>query len=253
MEGIRVLRSTQIIILGICFAFATIVSAIILSQAFIKIKTFTVEVISVTGSASKDITSDYIVWNASFSRRDPQMVNAYARLKEDLGTVTEYLVSKGIKKDEIIISQVDTSKIYKQDENANETNEIEAYRLVQGVEVRSNDVGKVAEVSRKSTQLIENGIEFESQSPKYFYTKLAELKHEMLSLASADARKRAEEIVSSTNSKVGVVRNAQMGVFQITPVNSYDVSGYGECDTSSLEKKITAVVRAEFAIVPPPK
>lgn len=57
MEGIRVLRSTQIIILGICFAFATIVSAVILSQAFIKIKTFTVEVISVTGSASKSITS----------------------------------------------------------------------------------------------------------------------------------------------------------------------------------------------------
>jgi len=47
---------------------------------------------------------------------------------------------------------------------------------------------------------------------------------------------------------VAAIRSAKMGTFQITPVNSYDVSWYGENDTSSYEKKVMAVVNASFAI-----
>jgi len=44
------------------------------------------------------------------------------------------------------------------------------------------------------------------------------------------------------------MRSAKMGIFQITPINSYDVSWYGNNDTGSFEKKVTAVVNASFAI-----
>jgi len=39
-----------------------------------------------------------------------------------------------------------------------------------------------------------------------------------------------------------------MGVFQITPVNSNEVADSGVNDTSSWEKKVTAVVSATFGI-----
>ena len=58
MEGGRILRNSQIIILGICIAVATIVSSIILSQGFLKVMKFTREQISVTGSAQKEIKSE---------------------------------------------------------------------------------------------------------------------------------------------------------------------------------------------------
>lgn len=249
MEGIKVLKSTQIIILGICFAVATIASTIILSQAFLKVKKFSEEVIEVTGYAEKNLTSDKIVWNASFSRRQPQMLGAFGKLKDDLKIVTDYLSSKGIKQEELIISPVNTEILYRKDEKGNDTNEIEAYVLSQGIEVTSKGVIRVAEVSRQSTELIEKSIEFISYAPQYFYTKLSELKLEMLSQASSDARKRAEQIAKSTGNKIGLMRKAQMGVFQITPANSFEVSSYGINDTSSLEKKVTAVVHAEFAIL----
>ena len=70
----------------------------------------------------------------------------------------------------------------------------------------------------------------------------------MLAVATADAKKRAERIAEAAGGKIGVLRYAKMGVFQITPVNSYDVSWYGENDTSSLDKKVRAVVTATFAI-----
>jgi len=248
MFGLKLLRSTQIAVLGICFVIATITSTVILSRAFLTFKRMEEEVIDVTGSASKEIKSDYATWSARFSRKDPEMVVAYRKLKEDLRTVREYLISKGVKESEIVVSQVGTDRSYKSDSKGRETSEIEYYIMRQNIEVQSHDVDKVTEISRESTELIEKGIEFISYSPDYFYTKLADLKHEMLSLASEDAKKRADKMATSTGSRIGVMRNARMGVFQITPVNSYEVSGWGRCDTSTLEKKITAVAHVEFAI-----
>jgi hypothetical protein len=70
----------------------------------------------------------------------------------------------------------------------------------------------------------------------------------MLSLATKDAMKRAEQIATNTNSKVGALRSARMGVFQITPLYSNEVADYGINDTSSLDKEITAVISCDFQI-----
>lgn len=248
MEGIKVLRSTQIIILGICFVVATITSTVILSKGLLQMKKYSEQVVKVTGSAEKNIISDVIVWRLSFSRRDVKMVNAFDLLKEDLKTVKSYLLSKGVNESEIIVAPVATTVLYKKNEKGNDTNEIEGYILAQEIEIRSSDVVKITEVSRQATELIEKGLEVISQSPEYFYTKLPELKLAMLSEATENAKKRAESMAKASGNKIGSIRSARMGVFQITPVNSYDVSDWGMNDTTSLEKKVNAVVNVEFAI-----
>jgi len=248
MQGGRFLRNTQIIILGVCIAAATIISTVILSNGLLRMKKFSDEVIDVTGSAEKKIISNYIVWKAEFRRRNSEMTLAFDQLKEDLNRVKEYLISSGISVEEIVVEPVVTEVLYKKTEKGYDTNEVEGYRLSQEIEVRSYDVDKTIEVSRKSTELINEDIRFISGAPEFFYTKLAELKVEMLARATEDAKTRAESMAASTGSKIGLMRSARMGVFQITPVNSYDVSWYGNNDTSSYEKKVTAVVNASFAI-----
>lgn len=248
MEGVKILRSSQIIILGVCIAIATIASSIIFSKGFLKIMQFNRQVITVTGSAQKQIKSDYIIWSGSFSRREADMATAYKKLAEGLDKVKKYLLTKGVSEKEIIISQVSTSKIYKKNEKGNDTNDIQWYVLSQNVEIRSNEVDKITEISRESTELINQGVEFESGAPSYFYTKIDELKLEMLAKASENAKQRAENMVKAAGNRVGFMRSAKMGVFQITPVTSTDVSDWGENDTSSLDKKVMAVVTASFAI-----
>ena len=248
MRGLGELKNVQIIILGLCIAGATIISTSIMTKGVLQIKKFTNEVIRVTGSAEKKIISDYIVWNASFSRRDPDLQTAYKELQEDLKKVKKYLISKGVKENEIEIYSVDIRKLYKLDEKGHTTNQIEKYVLYQKLEVKSYDVKKIDEISKKSTELINQGIQFISEAPKYFYTKLADLKVEMLSKATENARKRAECMANSAGNKIGTIRSAKMGVFQITPVTSTEVSWYGQNDTSSMEKKVMAVVSATFSI-----
>ena len=93
------------------------------------------------------------------------------------------------------------------------------------------------------------GIELISRDPEYLYTRLPELKLEMLAEATQNAKKRAEQMTVATGNKIGFMRSAKMGVFQITPISSVDVSDWGENDTSSLEKKVMAVVKVDFSIV----
>ena len=66
--------------------------------------------------------------------------------------------------------------------------------------------------------------------------------------AAKDAKVRAEKVAESTGSSIGSVRTARMGVLQITPADSNEVSDSGMNDTSSLEKDITAVVNVGFEI-----
>jgi uncharacterized protein len=83
--------------------------------------------------------------------------------------------------------------------------------------------------------------------PMYFYTKIADLKIDMLALATKDARNRAGKIAENAGSKLGELKSAKMGVFQITPINSNEVSDYGINDTSSIEKEIMSVVNCVFS------
>ncbi|HNV36972.1 MAG TPA: SIMPL domain-containing protein, partial [Rectinema sp.] len=114
--------------------------------------------------------------------------------------------------------------------------------------VTSTDIDRLERVSRSAGDLIAQGVALDSASLEYMYTKLADLRNSLLERATEDAKKRAEAIASSSGAKIGAVKSARMGVFQITPRYSTMVDDYGINDTSSRLKDVTAVVGAEFRL-----
>ena len=115
--------------------------------------------------------------------------------------------------------------------------------------VRSTDVPKVEKASREITQLLEQGISITSAAPAYFYTKLGELKVEMLAAAGKDARARADNILKSAGgAELGKLIVADMGIININPANSTETSNEGNNDRTSYEKDIITIVRAEFEL-----
>jgi len=238
---------------GIFFALANIICVAILAHTYLSVK-LEPKTLTVTGSAKKAITSDLISWTCSISTRDPELAAAYKKLKADADRVRAYLLAAGIADKEIQFSSITTTKHYVKTMGPPPTNQeittdkINFYELTQWITVESKDMAKVPEVSRNVTSLINDGIEIESNAPRYLYTKLSELKIDMLAEASKDATTRAEQIVNNAHGSVGKLVEARMGVMQINPKGVTSVSDTGNNDTTSYEKEITAIVTAQFEL-----
>lgn len=232
---------------GVALAIGLVLSALIFGWFFAQSRKGD-EAITVTGSAKKRIKSDLVVWTASVTYQSPELAGAYRQLSENVPRVRQYLVGKGIGDGQITVSSITTTVLKRVGENGMETSEITGYSLRQQLEIRSNEVEKVAQIAREATELIDQGILIESGSPQYYYTQLGDLKIEMLGEAAKDAKTRAERIAASTGNRIGTVRSAKMGVMQITAADSTEVSDYGINDTSSIDKDVTGVVNVSFAI-----
>lgn len=204
--------------------------------------------LTVTGSAKRTIQSDVIVWEGSFSVDAYDMTSGYAELKKEAEVVRKYFADKGIKPEEITFSSVNTYTRNRILDNGVYTNIIDSYNLSQTVKINSTRVLEVAEIGRNATELIEQGINFTSNNPQYFYSKLADLKIEMIGLATSDSKARAEAMVGVTGNKIGMLQAARVGVFQITSLYSNEIADYGINDTYSYEKEITAVVTCDFEV-----
>jgi len=206
------------------------------------------QTIAVTGSAKKHIKSDLVVWTTTVSRQAEKLADAYKPLALDIPVVKDYLVHKGIRKEEITVSSIATQATHEKDNYGGEGGKITGYTLRQSIEVRSKDIDKVSAIAREATELINKGIAIESSAPSYYCTTLGDIKIEMLAEAAKDAKIRAQKIATSTGSTVGSLRSAKMGVLQITPADSTQVSDQGISDTSSIDKDITAVVNLSFSL-----
>lgn len=232
---------------GVALALGLVVSSLIFGWFYSKSKKGD-EAITVTGSAKKRIKSDLVVWSAGVTAQSPQLTDAYKQLSDSIPKIKQYLANKGIPENAMTISSIATTTLKKQDANGAETSEITGYMLKQSIDVRSNDVDKIAQIAREATELINQGILIESTPPQYYYTQIGDLKIEMLGEASKDAKVRAEKIAASTGNSIGAVRSAKMGVLQITPADSTEVSDSGMYDTTTIDKDLTAVVNISFAV-----
>ncbi|MFD2516756.1 SIMPL domain-containing protein [Salinimicrobium flavum] len=235
---------------AIVFSVAIVLAAYILGSSYVKRAT-PPGVIAVTGSGSEDFTSDLIVWEGTFSQMNLELQTAYDRLNEDKETVREYLISKGIDEGNFVFNSVQTlEQSEPQYQNGNYVGNIfKGYELQQTVKIESKDVPLVEQVSREITELLQKGVQFNSTPPRYYYTKLADLKIQMISAATEDARIRAERIAENSGSELGSLRSADLGVFQIIGQNSgEDFTWGGAYNTADKKKTASVTMRLEFEI-----
>ncbi|MBK7764043.1 MAG: SIMPL domain-containing protein [Bacteroidetes bacterium] len=220
-----------------------LMTAFIFSRAFIN-RNKTNNSITVTGLASKDFVSDLIVWNGSFTRKSFNLKDAYAELDKDRESIKSYLVTNGIQANAIVFFAVEIEKEFDDvyDAEGNKIrSEFTGFKLKQSLQIESKEVDKVEGISRKVSELINSGIEFYSNNPQYYYTKLAELKIEMIAAATKDANTRAKSIAENAGSNVGRLKNADMGVFQIVAQNSSEEYSWGGSFNTASKRKTAAI------------
>lgn len=235
---------------GLFLAAGLVLSSMLGTTAWMKIKNS--QFITSKGSTRKNVKSDLVVWKGSFTTEAPTLLEAQHNLKADAEKVREFLNGNGVTN--IVFKPVTIEKkeanvqLKTPNENVAEWSEQRTvgYRLTQSVRVESLDVDRLAQLD--TTPLVDQGVLFTTEAPLFLYTKVAGEKIEMLADATKDALTRAEQIAGQGGRTIANLHDAEMGVFQITPLHDTGTSGEGESDTSSMDKTITAVVSATFLL-----
>jgi len=224
---------------------AIIVTGSIIMYGFYEVKALS-DAITVTGSAEREMTSDVAKWTIQIVRSaDLNGLGEGNRvMTSDLDELQKYLVEKEIDPSWVTVDPVAVDTMY----DYNQGGRTSGYTLRRYVKVESSDIAKIRSAAEDAGVLLDRGTLASTISVEYFYSKLSELKQEILAEAMADAKARAQKMVESGGGSIGNLRSASMGVLQVTARNSVEVADYGMYDTSAEEKKVTAVVRAEFGI-----
>ncbi|TPV35472.1 SIMPL domain-containing protein [Paucihalobacter ruber] len=236
---------------AIIFGIAIVIAAYLLGNAVIN-RNNAQGSISVTGLGNADFSSDLIVWEGYYSRENIDLKQAYKDLEADKAIITDYLTGKGITKEEIVFKAVNSrnntrSKYSTDGKYMGE--EFLGYVLTQSLQIDSKNVENTEKVSREITELLNKGIQFYSQPPRYYYTKLADLKIEMISKATQDAYTRAQKIAENSGAQLGELITAKMGIFQITGQNSDEEYAWGGTyNTSSKEKTASITMKLDYKV-----
>ncbi len=212
--------------------------------------------VNIKGYTKQQILSDWIVWTGYYDVQADNLKDGYTSLEADKEKVNNYLINKGFVDVDLIFSSISVSEKYALNEYGGYTNEVIGYNLAQTVTISSDEIDRVTELSRNATELLNEGVQFQSQAPEYHYTKLEDLKVSMLAEATKDATKRAELIAVNAGSKLGELTNAKLSSIQVTPLYSvpndyydwYGYSSYIDNDTVSLEKEVTVSVNCTFEV-----
>ncbi|MBI2420241.1 MAG: SIMPL domain-containing protein [Ignavibacteriales bacterium] len=247
-EGfIKRLTTDYIKLIGI--GLIVIIAVTIIARAFVN-RNKAQELISVTGIGTVNFEADLAVCSGDFRRVDMNLQNAYKLLNEDRKVVEDYLKKKGVDNKEITFSSISINKEFQHiKENNTERDVFSGFQLSQSVRIESKNVDRVETVAREITEIINRGVEFYSMPPSYFYTKLDEVKLSVISEATKNARMRAESIAKNSNGGLGDLKNATLGVFQITAQNSDEsLSWSGSYNTGSKKKTATTTVRLQYSV-----
>jgi hypothetical protein len=203
------------------------------------------DTIQVTGAATEPFEADVVKWSITISRQVPTdgVADGYTALREDRGQVVRRLGEAGIPEETLNVQPVTANPRW--DQFGSQV----GFSLDQGLTVVAEGGGRELEaLALDPGSLLEGGVVLQYSRLEYFFSGIDELKHRLLSQATADARRRAEEIAGGSEMTIDKIVSARAGVFQITEPFSTEVSDYGVHSTATRKKEITVTVHATFSV-----
>ena len=176
--------------------------------------------VTVKGLSERELPADIVIWPIVFTEAGNELGGLYSSIDTSTGKIKDFLVAKGIDISEITASTPSiTDKLAQQ---YNNTTKAELrYTALQTVTVYSPKVDLVRKVMTELAELGKQGIAFTGgdyqNQPDFIFTGLNKIKPEMIQEATTKAREVALKFAEDSNSKLGKIKQASQGQFEITP------------------------------------
>lgn len=204
--------------------------------------------VTVKGYATQKITSDRGIFEVTAVAQNADLKLAYDKLAKDRDLVTGYIAKGNFPVKDILAQPVEVEEKHKVNEKGHATPEIDRFVVSQTFRSESPDVKKIESLAAGIGDLLGQGVQVKVGRPQFVYTKFEDLKIRMIGRATGNAKDRAEVLSKNGKFKLGKVSDVRVGIFQITPLHSTDVSDWGVNDTTTIEKEIKCVVDVKYFV-----
>lgn len=237
--------------LGAWLAVGLILSAFILGYQF---KNFQqTGVITVKGLAEAEYKATLGTWQVSISSWGKTYNDAMQNNQKNLEIAVDFLGKQNFTHDEYSMTALSVNEFREDyvDEHGKDRSRQNGFTASRSINISTKDLTKLqnALVAIQLVRADNQAIDF--NNPNYYLENLESIKRELIAKATQDAHIRAEEFAKTSQVKVGVLRSASQGSFDIqsTVPSTEDNSDYsGGYDTSTIDKKVRLVVTIQYTI-----
>lgn len=201
------------------FALALVLASFILAGALEKIKNGS-RYVSVRGLSERQVVADLALWPVKATATANTLPEIYRQIETSQKLIQDYLLAKGFKAEEINVKQPRIDDRQAQLYNNYEVNQ-QRYIADFGVLIRTNNIKLVKDAMQGISELVGKGVSLSSNEIEYLYTKLNEIKPEMIEEATLEARKAADKFAKNSRSRIKGIKYAYQGIFTIEPIHYY--------------------------------
>ncbi len=200
--------------------------------------------LSVKGLSDRNVVADCAIWKITVTTEANTIKEAQEKMNKDMEIVTKFLKKEGVTDAEVTDTYSKTrDKFYYGSDREN--TRTKRFDLKGKIKIRTNDINKVRAIKSKFSQLQEQGININDEV-KYIYTKIDQLRIEMLQEAAKDSENRARKIAETLGAKITGLRNFASGKFSISAEDAPTTSDNEWHQEYSLNKRLRVVVTSAF-------
>lgn len=194
--------------------------------------------VTVRGLAERDVTADLATWTISYSSTSSDISAAQAKVRRDTQSIENFFAELGFPEDALQPTGANVSSYVR--------NGVTEYTVRQRLALRTSDIERARKAVARQFDLVNRGVFLEEGSGMSFtFTKLNDIKPEMVAEATHDARASAEQFAKDSGARVGAIKDATQGYFSIEARDG-DSGGWGVSDTPY--KKVRVVTTVHFSL-----
>lgn len=198
--------------------------------------------VTMRGLAERDVTADLATWTINFSAQGSDLGPVQAKIEQDTQTIRNFFRAAGFPAEAVSDGGGSVSSYYDNNRAAN------VVTINRRLQFRSTDVARARRTYARQFDLIRGGVALqEGSNMAYSFTRLNDVKPDMIAQSVRDARAGAERFARDSGAQVGAIRSATQGYFSIT---ARDGAGAGEEGggnaSDSPDQKVRVVTTIEF-------
>ena len=238
---IQRLQDSRAVLLGAVaiFSFGLVASGYLLGDGLRRAK-MAERSVTVRGVSERDVTADLATWSVSFAEEGTSLEPVQASVDAKSRAVRNFFQRAGFSPEDISDTAINASSNFDRDRKE------ERVTVSRSIQLRSRDVMRVRAAYARQSELIRQGVPIHGSNVNYVFTRLNDLKPDMIAEANRNARRSAEQFARDSGAEVGAIKSASQGYFSIGARDGEECEECGSSGGGSPFQKVRVVTTIDY-------